>query len=146
MALITVINDGPLIRETNYFDTEHALAGSFYLSWNAGKCRLLMPDNTLLTSLSEMLTGKYVVISVGPWNSPKGIKAGIELMFEDNSDSPMSIHMTTEQSDRNLPDSDQGSGFTVDAVGRKGVLATWPGHFRKVKSLPWMKSWVSKKR
>ena len=43
--MIMIGNDGPLIARTNYFETELAKNGYFYLSWNAGAARLLVPES-----------------------------------------------------------------------------------------------------
>lgn len=47
--LIAIGNDGQAISTTNYFDTEHALSGFYYLSWNDGAGRLLIPDSKIDT-------------------------------------------------------------------------------------------------
>ncbi len=35
----------------------------------------------------------------------------LELLFEDNTDCPFSIHLVTEQCDRLVPETDQGAGW-----------------------------------
>jgi len=41
--ITTIENDGPDIVTTNYWTTEHEQRGLFYVSINAGTCRLLVP-------------------------------------------------------------------------------------------------------
>jgi hypothetical protein len=138
--LLTFANDHQNIRSTNYFDSESADKGFLHLSWNAGAGRLLIPDNQL-PMLAEMRTGKYVVVSAGPWPEQRRTNA-LELMFEDNTDSPFSLHIGAEQCDRMLPSKDEGGGFVITAWGRNGLLASWPGKFRKVKRIPCLLPWV----
>lgn len=65
----------------------------------------------------------------------------LELLFEDNSDSPFCIHMGTEQTDRMLPESDQGSGFVVTVWTRGGQKYRFQGKYREVLTLPCMDPW-----
>jgi hypothetical protein len=100
---ITVGNRGEDIslESTNYWDSEMAHRGNLFLSWNAGAGRLLVPD-CLTSAIPEMLTGSVAVISRGPW--PAGQKAdAIEIMFEDDSDSPFCMHLSVEQCSQMLP-------------------------------------------
>ena len=138
--LLTFANDHQNIRSTNYFDSESAAKGFLYLSWNAGAGRLLIPDNQLHI-LAEMRTGKYVVVSAGPWPEERRPN-GLEIMFEDNTNSPFSCLISIAQCDRVLPSSDEGGGFVITAWGRNGLLASWPGKFRKVKRIPCLLPWV----
>ena len=109
--MVIFSNKGQAIASTNYWDSEQAKAGVFFLSWNAGAARLLMPDS-MKHYLREMKTGKYVVISRGPWLDQGGRDA-LELMFEDRSDSPFSINIVCEQTDRLFSESDQRGAFVV---------------------------------
>ncbi len=63
---INIVNEGQAIRQTNYWNTEHAAAGLVFLSCNAGAARLLVPD-AAKGMLSEMRGTKYVVISRGSY-------------------------------------------------------------------------------
>src|SRR5574337_2166358 len=81
---LVLINRGQEIRETNYWDSIPARAGYFYLSWNAGAGRLLVPDFHR-DLLAEMNSAKYVIVSRGPWPEQGG-REGLEVLFEDGSD------------------------------------------------------------
>lgn len=115
-------------------------AGLFYLSWNAGAGRLLVPDSRL-ADLQEMATATYyVIVSRGPWPE-RGRREGFELLFEDGSDAPFCLHLSAEQSDRLLLDVDQGGGFEIVAWTRSGRAAAWPGKYRKVSQIPCLAAW-----
>lgn len=135
--MIEIHNNGPAISGTNYWDTEHA--GYFYLSWNAGAARLLVPD-TRVGEIAEMRTGEYVILSYGPWTD-QGSRPAWELLWEDGSDSPYAIHLVEEQTDRRPPVEDQGGGLIVTAWTRAGLVATWPGKFRRVREIPCLQPW-----
>lgn len=137
--LLIFENDNQHIRSTNYFDSDQAANGFLFLSWNAGAGRLLIPDSQL-PLLTEMQTGKFVVVSAGPWPEQRRTNA-LELMFEDHTDSPYGLTICTEQCDRLLPSKDEGGGFVIAAWGRDGLLASWPGKFRKVKRIPCLLPW-----
>lgn len=44
MDMILIENQGQIVKQTNYWDSEQARAGYCYLSWNAGAGRVLVPD------------------------------------------------------------------------------------------------------
>jgi len=137
--LITFGNDGQKIVSTNYWESEHARRGFCYLSWNAGAARLLVPDSQR-AAINEMRTGKEIIISRGVLQ-PQGRDA-LELLFEDYTDSPYSIHIVTEQCDRLLPETDQGGGFVVSIWTRKGLEFERPGKYRVVGVLPCLEAWA----
>lgn len=137
--MLTIVNTGQALASTNYFDSEHAAGGLYFLSWNAGAGRLLMPDSRVL-DLREMRSAKYVIVSRGPWPE-RGGREGIELLFEDNSDAPFCLHLSAEQSDRLLPEINQGGGFEIVAWTRGGRVANWPGKYRKVSRIPCLDPW-----
>ena len=132
-------NKGQQIIKTDYWGSEHAANGYFYLSWNAGCARLLVPD-PVKSSLHEMKSAREVIISRGPWTEQDGREA-LELLFEDGSDAPFSIHLLAEQCDRLIPDVDQGSGFAVAAWTRGGLKQRWKGRYRIVDALPCLDPW-----
>lgn len=94
--MIEIINDGPSITHTNYWDTEHAHHGLCYLSGNAGAWRLLVPPEAE-TMLAEMRTGRTAAIEpslqiAGHW----------DVVFEDGTDCPFSVAVDPRQIDRAL--------------------------------------------
>lgn len=139
MSLLTIRNAGQRILVTNYWDNEHAAAGLFYLSWNAGAGRLLVPDSQT-AALADMRSAECVIVSRGPW--PQAGKAeALELLFEDHSDSPFAIHLGAEQTDRLIPDIQQGGGFVIAAWTRAGEQLRLPGKYRRVARLPCLDPW-----
>lgn len=139
MSLLTIRNDGQRILATNFWDSEHAAAGLFYLSWNASAGRLLVPDRQTAT-LADMRSAECVVVSRGPWPQA-GKTEALELLFEDRSDSPFTIHLGAEQTDRLIPDFQQGGGFVVAVWTRAGEQMRLPGKYRRVARLPCLDAW-----
>ena len=137
--MIVVRNAGQDIVSTNYWQTEHAAAGLFYLSWNAGAGRLLVPD--VARDDFGMLGASLVIVSSGPWPA-QGSRPAIELLWEDGSDSPYCIHLVEEQTDRKLPVTDQGGKLVIASWTRQGKAAEWPAKYRRVTALPCLDPWV----
>jgi hypothetical protein len=136
MDFFKIENNKQQIVNTNYFDTEHAEKGYFYLSTNAGCVRLLVPDSQT-SAILEFQAAKYVTFSVGPWLD-QGRDIGLELLFEDFSDSPYALHMIPEQCDM-LPN---GKGEWTFAVWtRDGKQFECPLRYRRVKEIPCLKEW-----
>jgi hypothetical protein len=114
MNRIIIENDGPRIRAANYWQTEWAQYGAFYLSLNAGAFRLLVP-RAQEALLDEFRTGREVLISRGPWPAAQRADA-LEILFDDNTDDPFALHLGLEQIDR-LP-------RATDA-GREVIFSAW---------------------
>ncbi len=134
--MFKIINDGGAIQETNYFDSEHAKSGLFFVSWNASVARVLVPDGRM-DVIDEMRTGRICVISRGLLNRVDAL----ELMFDDGSDSPFALHVDMRQTDRAVPDDHKP--FTVAAWTRAGKVAEWPAKYRVVKKLPYLMPWIA---
>lgn len=100
--MIIVKNNGQELVSTNYWDSEQAKKGYLYLTFNAGSGRLLIPDS-MVEIISEIKTGKYAEIT----NDTVEGKKGIQILFEDNSDSPYCIFISNGQIDRELKDKGQ---------------------------------------
>ena len=137
--MLTISNRGQAIISTNYCDRQQARAGYCYLSWNAGAGRVLIPDSAK-DMLRELKGAREVIVSRGPW-ADQGGREALELMWEDDSDAPYSLCIVAEQTDRLLPDTDQGGGFVVTVWTRGGLKGRWPGRYRKVERLPCLEPW-----
>lgn len=137
--LITINNRGQAILATDYWATPAAAAGYVFLSWNAGAGRVLIPDSRK-SMLREMAGATEVIVSRGPWAEQNGREA-LELLWEDGSAAPFAIHLVAEQTDRLLPDTDQGGGFVIAAWTRGGLKGRWPGRYRRVDRLPCLAPW-----
>ncbi len=141
-AFIKVANDGPEIIETNYFDTEHAGRGYCYLSPNAGTFRLLVPDR-ITGEIEEWRSAREVIISRGPWPDMNKADA-LEILFEDDSDSPYVLHMTSGQVERMPLDADRDRKdrpprWKLAVWTRDGKILELPCRYRVVKKIPYLK-------
>lgn len=135
----TFENRGQRLVSTNYWDSEHARAGYFYLTWNAGAARLLVPDRQK-AALRDMKGASEVIISRGPW-ADQGGRDALELLWEDGGDNPFSIHLVAGQCDRLIPADDRGGSLVMIALTRGGEKGRWPGRYRVVAALPCLEPW-----
>ena len=139
--MLVIQNKGQAIASTNYWDSPQAKEGFFFLSWNAGAARLLVPDSQK-AQIREMRSARYVIISRGPCNMEDGGE-GLELLFEDHSDSPYCIQMMAEQSDRLIQEQDQGGDLCLSVWTRGGMKCRFPAKYRRVQSIPCLEPWLS---
>lgn len=95
--LITIVNDGKTIRETNFWDSCRAKNGLMYLSGNAGAWRLLVPDVCQI-HLSEMATGKYAEMEL---SALAGVPA-VTIWFEDGTCTPFRTMLDLRSVDRKI--------------------------------------------
>ena len=97
--MIYVANNGPVLVATNYWDDPVAQAGLFVVSLNAGTVRLLVPS-VWETEIPDMICNtEHVVVS----RSQHGPSAGgfaLEILMEDGSEQPFSLHLSAGQIDR----------------------------------------------
>lgn len=128
---ILIVNNGQAIKETNYFDSDQSKSGLFYLSWNAGAARLLLPKHDTVT-LNEIKTADFVVITRGKLNG----RDAFELFFEDHSETPFCVHMESAMSDRNLPKSDHNRALDFFALTANGETVKMRGVYRVGTTLP----------
>lgn len=96
--MIEIYSKGAEVVSTNYWRTEHAEKGYFYLSLNAGCFRLLVPEPNR-AMLTEMRTAREVIVSRGPWPE-QGRTDALEILFEDGTNRPFALHLGVEQVDR----------------------------------------------
>lgn len=93
------------IVATNYW-TLPDCKEQFYMSFNAGACRILLPQR-FQHYLRDMKTSKQRVITFGEY-SPFGDQMAYEVLFDDHSDRPFSMATTLGAVDRYLSDTDHG--------------------------------------
>jgi hypothetical protein len=112
------------------------------LSLNAGAYRLLVPKYRN-DWLNNFLTARAVIISRGAAFTYKPPKSdALEILFEDETNSPFMILISPEQIDRMPTDADQGwkGVFYIYYDGSKEpVLKFDKVYYRKVKDLPCLK-------
>lgn len=146
MSIIQVSNHGPLILSTNYWDSELASSGKLFVSINAGAIRILLPP-ARYGDMAEMRTGKECVLSRGPWPAQR-LPEGIEIMFDDGSDSPYALHLSPESFDLlpAAPEPDREWVLTVwiakDGKPHKAMERVC--HWRRVERIPSLEPWEGK--
>lgn len=113
MSIITITNRGPDIAATDYWDCPANEWGILHLSVNAGAFRLLIPRG-LECLLNEIATAKRVVITRGPWRELPNLDA-VELLFDDESDSPFVVHLGADQCATLPPASEHGKTCVFSA-------------------------------
>jgi hypothetical protein len=150
MVTIGIDNNGPEIVSTNYWDTNYARKGYVFLSINAGTCRLLVPE-AMLAAIPEWRAAREVIVSKGPWPD-QGKAEALELLFEDDSDSPYALHIGTNQVDRiPLPadqdHADQPARWRFSTWTQiDGKVLELPCRYRIVTRIPWLKSFCEVQR
>lgn len=138
-GVMKIVNDGPYIVSTTYWQTEHARRGLLYLSLNAGTFRLLVPD-ALASEVPQMCQGtRYVIVTRGAM----AMGPTLEILFEDGSDAPYSIHLSMGQVDRLPLISDEGrTDLRFLIYVQPGTLAAeFPARYRRVERLPCLRPW-----
>jgi hypothetical protein len=138
---LRIENEGPEISATNYFESEYARRGSFYLTLNAGAFRLLVPP-VHESAVAEFRTAREVIVSRGPWPA-EGRKDALEILFDDHTDNPFSLHFGAEQVDR-FPTAEDATGewvFSAWVRGKAGPTRAYQTkcYYRIVPSLPYLK-------
>jgi hypothetical protein len=136
---LIVANNGPMIVSTNYWQTEAERAGKFLCSWNAGALRLLIPRQHQ-RAVREMRQARLVLLTRGPWPAMQ-LADAFELLFDDDSGNPWSLHLSPESFDRLPDDALIGSQFPCTAwihlVGHRPRLAVEkPCYYRRATKLP----------
>jgi hypothetical protein len=140
-TMLYVKNNGPLIEETNYWDSPLAIAGKLLLSVNAGCFRLLLPP-TWEEQLPDITRNvSHVVISRSDYLQSHGFV--LEILFEDGSESPYSFQLSAGQIFPMPAKSDARRRFKfaiyVNQGGTRCVYET-DAYFQVVPRLPWLKS------
>lgn len=143
MSVILTTNHGPLILSSTFWGSDYDQAGKLYVSCNAGAIRLLVPA-AKRELIEEARKCRYAILSRGPW-LVMGLEDAVEILFEDESDSPYAVHLSPESFDM-LPAEPDG--------GREWVLSVWDlkkgkphkaverkCHWRRVPQIPWLKPW-----
>ncbi len=145
MTLIKLENNGPELVATNYWITEHAAKGFVYLSANAGSFRLLVPKSSGL-SIPDMQNGaQYAIISRGSW-AKQGNRDALEILLEDHSDTPLTIHILRDQADMLPADTEvdrpgQPPRWTLAVYSENGKQFELPARYRRVETIPYLKGW-----
>jgi hypothetical protein len=140
--MLRIENHGPLIVASNFWEPPECYEEKFFLSTNAGAFRLLVPRSQE-PAVSEMATAREIIVSSGPWPAA-GRDDGIELLFDDGTETPFVLHVSVESLDRLPLDAD---------AGREWIFSAWtaprrrgphkglerPAWYRRVPRIPWLK-------
>ncbi|MES2662276.1 MAG: hypothetical protein V4629_03140 [Pseudomonadota bacterium] len=121
-----------MIKSTNYWESFQALNGWVYLSWGGGCARLLIPKVSY-KYLIKMRTVKNIVITKGSFKDKLNC---FEIMFEDGSESPFSIIIQPEQTDK-LSWDDKGK-FPFTVWTEQGMFKKFWGWYRTAVKLPYL--------
>lgn len=147
--MLSIENHGAWIVKTNFWQTDYGRRGAFFLSINAGAFRLLVPDQHA-GILADLKTAKEVVVSRGPWPAVRRDEA-FELLFDDHTEEPFSLHFGLEQVDRIPEDIDQVQTWTCTVWTKPRGKDTRPhralerkAFYRRVGELPYLKPWLEK--
>lgn len=134
--MFVINNEGANIKSTDYWGTEHAAEGLFFLTWYKRTARLLVPKSQEL-HVGDIKTGAYVIVTRGLLN---GVDA-IELLFEDRSHAPFSIHIPHDQNDHLPSESDVGEGYWLTVWAEGGIQCEMPAKIRMAQTLPDLSPW-----
>lgn len=136
--MLYIENSEADIIYTNFWDTDFSKKGKLFLSFNAGAFRLLVPESRE-AEIEEMKTGELVIVSQGFWNEV--CSYAFEILFEDYTDTPYVIHLTTASADMLLQEKQRTDLiFSVWTKGCKKVLEL-PCYFRRVQNIPYLREW-----
>lgn len=137
LSTLTITNHGQLITETNYFDSAHARAEKVIVSPNAGAIRCLIPP-ALAPLIGELRQAEYAIVTLGPYHG----EAGIEILWEDHSDTPHAWHMTAASCTM-LPgdpgDSQWVISLWIEKKGKPHKALERKCYWRRAPTLPWLK-------
>jgi hypothetical protein len=144
MTMLEVASRGADIVSTNFFDLPEARAGKLLVSCNAGAFRVLVPDSAI-DQVEEMRTGLDIIVSRGPWPAA-GLADGFELLFDDRTDSPFALQLSTTSFDRLPARTDEGKSFVL-SVWTRGPAKQFekPCRYRRVEWIPCLKPWSGPK-
>ena len=134
-------NNGTEIVSTNYFNTWLAEKGLMFLSCNAGTFRLLMPDQHLHI-LNDLNKAGSVIITIGVHNNIDVI----EILFDDGSNKPIALHISSEQCDRDFHKNienkkEAGNDFEFTLWSRTRKEFSLPCRYRYKEEIPYLKKW-----
>lgn len=141
--MIIVKNNHQDIIETNFWESDFARKGYYYVTSNAGAVRLLIPKD-MGSHIREMKTCCEVVVTFG-FHSEYGRRMA-EFMFEDRTENPFVLFVSDEQW-QHLP--------TEKDYGRKLVFTAWEHRrcqphkimerelfLREAPDIPFLKHWI----
>jgi len=140
-GIIEIKNNGQDIVSTNYWKLPIEEAGQFYVSINADAFRLLVPTSYEEKFLPEIMKAKMAIVSRGPWPE-QDRDDGIEILFENDTESPFFMHLSVDCFDRPPAKSDSGRTFVLSIWTEEGgKVREMPVRFRVVSKIPCFEPW-----
>lgn len=112
--MLNIVNNDKNIVETNFWNMP-MFQDRFFISFNAGACRILLPP-CYEKDLADMKAAKQIVISYGLGSGAMSTTPMYEVMFDDESSCPYCLHSLSGAADRSVSASDHG---------RKIELSIW---------------------
>lgn len=141
--VIQIENDGPLLKSTNYWQTDNAAAGLFFLSTNAGCVRLLVPPRKRPEIADMTRNVREIVLTRGMF---EGVADTVEIMFEDGSETPFCIHIDPKQVDRLWLPADQAKRWRFAIWTEQGKVAEFARcYLRRAPRLPYAARWQGRR-
>jgi hypothetical protein len=138
---IEINNNGQEIISTNYWQLPIEDAGKFYVSINADAFRLLVPTSYEEKFLPEVMKAKKAIISRGPWPE-QDRDDGIEILFENDTESPYFMHLSVDCFDQFPAKSDSGRTFVLSIWTKEGAkVREMSARFRMVSRIPCFEPW-----
>jgi len=133
--VITIKNSGQNIVDTDYFGSEMEKMGKFVVSCSNGAIRMLWPRSRG-SEIQEMMTGEEIIVTRGILQN----NDGLEILFDDGSDSPYAIQMMGSSIAGSFPE-DPGQGQWKLTVwewvnGGLNMVLSKPTFWRKGTVLP----------
>ncbi len=127
---------------TGFWNTSFAKQGGMFLASNGPAFQLLLTNAQIPAVAEAMRTATEVIVTRGPWDLAGGAD-GMEVMFEDGSDSPFSIHLAEDQCLWMPPRSKSGSADLRCTVSGPGCveIGTFRAKFRWAREIPCLKPW-----
>ena len=113
---------------TSYWGSHMEKQGLFFLWWNDGEGRLLVPRKYEHT-VDEMLTGRKVIIICGNRLFVTD-KNAVEILFDDGTDAPFYVEVNSRQCSQLLPDNENGITFPFGIWTRAGQVAKFTGCYK----------------
>lgn len=143
-----IINNNKNIIKTDFWATAW-LNQKFYLSFNAGACRILLPTNRE-GDIRDMKTAREIVLSLGPSDLWAGGSLMYEVLFDDGTISPYSLHTTLAAADRTLSPEDHGKRIELSVwlpkpgSGLMGARCAFrrKAYVRIADQIPCLKPWA----
>ena len=129
---IEILNNGSNIVKTNFFNSEYAKNGNFFLSTNEDCVRLLVPGSEAKTVKGYCKDTEYIILSRGPWPK-RNLEDGIEVLFEKHARQNPVIYVCAKDCD-GLPGEPGVWLFTIWT--RYGKQFECPLFVRNVSKIP----------